>query len=166
MERREAIGSRIVAIAAAALLALLAGCVGQIGPPGPRYAEVAAQIPTLATGRARFFFYRDWEPYETLGQPYLYLNGQRVGISIPGGVFYRDMPPGQYLISVDTVGVYWNPFKTVTVAAGETRYVKIESRSDWESGFDTYEADTFVVVLIDATQARRELDGMRFVTGE
>ncbi len=73
------------------------------------------------------------------------------------------MAPGQYLVSVDTVGTYWNQFKTVTLSAGEIRYVKIESLRGWASGFETYEADTFVVVPVDAAIGQREVVQLTYI---
>jgi hypothetical protein len=145
------------------LMVALAGCAQP--PPFP---TVASQIPPSASDRARIYFYRDDEPYESLSQPYIYLNSSRTGSSIPGGVFYRDVAPGTYLISVDTVGYYWNPFKTVVLTPGDTLYVKIESLRSWESsgGEGAYEADTFVVALIPPDQGARELAGMRYVQRE
>jgi hypothetical protein len=149
--------------AALMLLGLLTACAGQAGPPGPRYADVAAGLPPPAADRARVFFYRDWEPYESLSRPGLYLNGQRVGLSIPGGVFYRDTAPGQYLVSVDTVGTYWNQFKTITLSAGDIRYIKVESLRGWESGFESYDADTFVVVAVDSADGRRDIAQLKYL---
>jgi hypothetical protein len=73
---------------------------------------------------------------------------------------------GTYLISVDAVGIYWNPFKTVALQPGDTLYVKIESlRSRESSGGESgdYEADTFVVAIIPPEQGEKELAGMRYV---
>jgi hypothetical protein len=145
------------------LLLAVAGCAQP--PPFP---AVAPLIPPLAPDLSRIYFYRDDEPYESLSEPYIYLNGKRTGTSILGGVFYRDVVPGTYLISVDTVGIYWNPFKTVTLQPGDTLYVKIESLRSWESsgGEGDYEADTFVVAIIPPEQGEKELAGMRYVERE
>ena len=150
-----------------ALIAILAPLVVAAcgGPGGPQFAQVASTIPPVPQDKARVYFFRDYEPYESLSEPRIYLNGNRVGASIPGGVFYRDVAPGRYLVSVDSVGLYWNQFKTVDLRAGDTDYIKIESLRSWESGFD-YEADTFVVVIFDAADGRREIAGLKYVSGE
>lgn len=149
--------------ALALLLLAVAGCAQP--PPFP---AVAPLLPPLAPDLARVYFYRDYEPFESLSEPYIYLNGQRIGTSIPGGVFYRDVAPGTYLISVDTVGYYWNAFKTVLLGPRDALYVKIESLRSWESsgGESAYEADTFVVAIIPPEQGARELNGMRYVERE
>jgi hypothetical protein len=149
-----------------ALVFLLAGCV--TGPPAPPYSAVAAQIPPVGPGAARIYFYRDYEPYESLARPWIYLNRAQAAVSVPGGVSYRDVAPGQYEISVYSCGLYPNQFKTVVLQPGETRYVKIESLRSWsEPGLfhDPGPCDTFVVALIDEAQARQELLGMRYDPG-
>jgi hypothetical protein len=149
---------------AGVLLLALAGCAQP--PPFPAMAPL---IPPLAPDQARIYFYRDDEPYESLSEPRIFLNGVAVGRSIPGGVFYRDIvAPETYLISVDTIGYYWYPFKEVALRPGNTLYVKIESLSSWQTGGpegDSH-ADTFVVAIIPPDQAMRELTVMRYVGRE
>ena len=164
MSAKHRIGRRIGLLAVLGLALGLPAC----GPQPPRYGEVATQVPPVGADRARLFIYRDYELYESMGRPYLYLNGERIGISEPGGVLFRDVVPGTYLISVDSVGVYPNQFKTVAMNAGETHYAKITSLRSWVSGggfTSEYEADTFVVVLVDAEQGRREVPSMWFFGG-
>ena len=150
-----------------ALIALLAplALAGCAGPSGPTFAQVAATLPPVPADRARLYFYRDYEPYESLSEPRIYLNGAAIGASIPGGVFYRDVTPGSYLISVDTEGIYWNQFKTVDLRAGQTVYVDIESLRSWDTGLD-YDADTFVVVLVDTDVGLRQIAPLRLVAGD
>lgn len=150
---------RYLALIAILVPLVLAACAGQ---DGPRFAQVASTIPPVAPDKARIYFLRDYEPYESLSEPRIYLNGSRVGASIPGGVFYRDVVPGQYLVSVDSTGIYWNQFKTVDLRGGATEYVKIESLRSWETGLE-YEADTFVVAVMDAADGRRQAADLRYV---
>jgi predicted small lipoprotein YifL len=159
--------SHLHRVVLALLLFALAACAG---PSGPLFPEVAGTVPPVPADRGRIYFYRDYEPYESLSRPPLYLNGETVGASIPGGVFYRDVAPGTYEIKVLSLGLYPNQFKTVAVRPGDTYYAKIESLRSW-SGDDngdlsSFVSDTFVVVLIDPNQARRELDLMRYVQAE
>jgi hypothetical protein len=119
---------------------------------------------------ATIYFYRDYEPYESLSRPPLYLNGHEIGVSIPGGVFYRDVPPGTYEISPLSLGLYPNQFKTIAVKAGDTFYAKLESLRSWSGGdkgdLASFVSHTFVVVLIDPNHVRRELSLMRYVQAE
>ena len=148
----------------ASLLALvLANCSG--GPRGPLFPEVAATLPPVAPDRARIYFYRDYEPYESLAQAALYLNGVPVGVSVSGGFFYRDVVPATYALSVWTQKDFPNASKTVALSAGETIYAKVESFRGWEDGGgdSNFARDTFVVVIIDPAQAQHELATMRYV---
>jgi Protein of unknown function (DUF2846) len=147
-----------------ALGALLACAI----PPAPLFAQSAAPVPPVPAGMGRIYFYRDYEPYESLGRPPIYLNGQTVGISIPGGTFYRDVAPGTYRVTVFTNYdfypnlIYSEGPTEAPITAGETRYFKVESLQSWteRKGFSR---DTFVVALIDPRQAVRELLRMRYL---
>jgi len=75
-------------------------------------------IPPIPSGVARLWFYRDYEPYETLARPYVRLNQQVFGISEPGGAFYRDVAPAHYSITVDSAGRDVNQFAEVDLGAG------------------------------------------------
>lgn len=148
-----------------AVLMILSACVGGGGPGGPTLAEVAAQIPPVPPDRARFYFYRDYEPYESLGRPYVTLNGDIAGISEPGGVFYRDMPAGTYLVAVRSSTFYPDKDKTVTAAPGQTIYVKVESLKSYNSGDNFYDPDTFAVVIVDPPDGRRDTAAKRYFPG-
>jgi hypothetical protein len=152
------------------ILVLLALLVCAI-PQSPLFAQTAATMPPVPAGMARIYFYRDYEPYESLGRPPIYLNGQTVGISIPGGTFYRDVAPGTYRVTVFTNYdfypslIYSEGPTEVPVTVGESRYFKVESLRSWteRKGFSR---DTFVVALIDPRQAVRELLRMRYLPSE
>lgn len=151
-------------------LVLLLGLAACIGPSGTPFPQVAASLPPVPADRGRIYFYRDYEPYESLSRPPLYLNGGVVGTSIPGGVFYRDVAPGTYEIKVLSLNLYPNQFKTITLHPGDSYYAKIESLRAWagddNGDLSSFVSDTFVVVLIDPNQARRELELMRYVQAE
>jgi hypothetical protein len=108
--------------AATAVLLITANCT-QL----PLASSVA--IPPLPVGDARLWFYRDGGPRETQERPYLRLNGQIAGISEPNGIFYRDVAPGHYTVTVDSyLSTYDNQFADINVAAGEVAYVKVLSQ--------------------------------------
>jgi hypothetical protein len=158
------IGSRFLRAAAASVM-LLAACTTT---QQPRYADIPATVPPVAADRVRLYFYRDYEPYESLARPYIYLNNQPSAISEPGGVFYRDVPQGSYVVTVDSYGIFPEQSKTVAAKVGETYYIKVESLRSWASGGganDDYERDTFVVVLVDPERARHDIPNLRFFRG-
>jgi hypothetical protein len=152
---------RLCRLVVLSLLAF-AGC----GPQQPSFSEIASTIPPMPLDRGRIYFYRDYEPYESLSRPPLYLNGQVAGTSIPGGVFYRDVPSGTYAISVRSTGAFADQLKTITVRPAEIYYAKVESLASSDSTCMASRPDTFVVMLADAERARRELTLMRYVQAE
>jgi len=91
-------------------------------------------LAPVSPGTARIWIYRDYEPYQTLARPNVRLNGAIAGISEPGGVFYRDLAPGTYAITVDSYGTDVQQFVSVPVAAGQQVYVKVLASADWASG--------------------------------
>jgi Protein of unknown function (DUF2846) len=114
-------GARVFLAMAAALLASCAGA------RGPLYPEMASTIPPLAADRARIYFYRDYEPYESLSQASIYLNSAPIGVSVSGGFFYRDVTPATYAIAVWTQKDFPNASKIVGLRGGDTIYAKVES---------------------------------------
>ena len=149
---------RALRVAVSAWLAVLCGCAQ------PQLSPSAIQTQAIPAGMARIWVYREYEPYETLGRPYIRLNGGVVGISEPGGVLFRDVPPGSYTVTADTVGRDVNQFVNVALAAGQSAFVKIESASLWESDLN-YRADTFYTRAIPSDIAATELARQRFHFG-
>ncbi len=160
---------KAAACALATMFWALAGCA----PPGPQFASVAASVPSVPQGEARLYFYRWLEPYETVAPSTVMLNGGPVGVSETGAVLYRDVAPGRYTVSVESRGVYPNQFKTVTLAAGETAYVRIELFRAWcndsgggaSGGGSSGCYDTFVVQIMDPAVALGEMRELRLIQG-
>src|ERR1700730_3643008 len=139
---------------------LLTACQGRVSEP----MMASVSVAPVASGLARIYFYREWEPYESLSRPRIYLNDAPAEISEPGGISFRDLSPGEYHISVDSQGVYPHQFKTLVLRSGDIRYVKIESLRNWYRGPFWYR-DTFVVELIPERQAQNEIGDMRYMPG-
>jgi hypothetical protein len=165
LEERIAVMARTLRWVASLLVLAVAGCAG---PSGPLFPDAVSTISPPAADMARIYFYREYEPYESLTQAYLYLNGQPVAVSVPGGVSYRDVAPATYSLSAWTQGDFPNGSKTVAAQAGDIIYVKIESLRAWQSGGGdpSYERDTFIVALIDPAKAHRDLARMHYVPPE
>ena len=94
----------------------------------------AVSIPPIPAGMARVWFYREDMPTETPQRPYVRMNGAVIAISEDGGAFYRDVPPGQYYVTVDSYGVDINQFSHVVLVAGQTVYFQIIGSKYWASG--------------------------------
>jgi hypothetical protein len=143
--------SRRWLLAGAALVLLAPAGSAQ---PAPALPAVAAPIPP---GQARVWIYRDYEPYVTTARPYVRMNDAIVGVSEPGGAFYRDVPPGTYRVTVDSYGRDVNQFAQAVLAPGQTIYLKIESLRDWVSGSDGFRRDTFYTRPMPTDLARTEI---------
>ena len=104
------------------LLLIAAGCAGQ---PDPTVAPAAA--PPVPQGQARIWFYRVWEPSESLNLANIDVNGAYFGTVANGGAFYRDVAPGHYHIAPVTYNRDFNQNRDVDLAPGQQAYVKILS---------------------------------------
>jgi hypothetical protein len=100
----------------------------QSPPPGP--AETAGPPP----GYGRIWIYRYYEPYVSLATPYVRFNGRIVGVSEPGAAFYREVPPGNYYVTVDSEGRDVYQFVTVAVVPGQQVYVQVQVSKYWDCG--------------------------------
>ena len=88
---------------------------------GPRYADMKSSIPPLAADKGRIYFYRSNSMLGAAIQPSIVLNGEKVGDSQPGGVFYIDRPPGKYEAMCGTEVERKASF---VLSAGQERFVK------------------------------------------
>ena len=152
------IARRFVLIAALALTA----CVGAYDGT-PKFAGEAT-LPPLAPGLSRLFFYRELDYYDFELGTTVYLNRQPVGFSRTGSVFYRDMPPGNYFVSVLSRGAYPDQFKTVKIGAGQIWYFRINALQSWSDcyGGSSCRGDTFTVNVMDPAIARQDTLGLAF----
>jgi hypothetical protein len=112
--------------AALGMLAALVACA-------PRLPAAAPPIQSAPPpGYARIWIYRLDEPYQSLDRPYVRFNGRIIGISELGGAFYRDVAPGQYYITVDSLGRDVNQFARVDAAAGQRIYIEVQVLRYWD----------------------------------
>ena len=109
-------------LAVLAVLAL-AGCA-----TGPTLHETRASLPPAPTDKARIYFYRTGSPIGSAIQPSIMLNSQKIGDSVPGGVFFCDVKPGTYAATVSTEV---EKSAVINAAAGQQYYVKM----DWGFGW-------------------------------
>jgi hypothetical protein len=135
----------------------------------PLSPTVAVAVPPVPAGQARVWFYRDLGPYDGLNTPYIRMNESIVAISEPGGASYRDVPPGQYHITVDSYGRDFNQSRYVYLFPGQQAYFKILSLRDWISGGGRngggYQRDTFYVWEIPPEVAQGDVERSRFYGG-
>lgn len=84
--------------------------------------------------QARIWFYRDANPYDGIGTPYVRLNGTVVGVSQPGAAFFVDVPPGGYHLSVDSYGTDYNQTRDISIGPGQVAFAKVLPNDDWYYG--------------------------------
>jgi hypothetical protein len=134
-------------------------------------------IPPIPAGEARVWFYRPVDAYDSLSTPYIRMNDAIVGISLPNGASYRDVPAGQYHIAVDSYLDSPQQDQNVTLAAGQEVYAKVVSQRSWiqggggggggegGGGGSDYSRDTFYVWLIPPEVARADVARSAFYGG-
>ena len=89
--------------------------------------QVAAPPP----GQARIWFYRLWDPSESLNVANIDVNGVYAGSVEPGGAFYRDVGPGVYHIVPENRYFDYNQNTNVAVVPGEQVFIAVLDLSSW-----------------------------------
>ena len=122
----------------------------------PAGAYLATPIPP---GMARIWFYRDLNPNDVLAEAYIRLNGAVAGVSVAGGAFYRDVPPGRYHIHVDSYVDDRHNDGDVALAPGTEAYAKVLPLENYVQGGGGdagggYRRNSFVVWLYPPEAAR------------
>jgi hypothetical protein len=116
----------------------------------------AAAAPQIPTGAARIWFYQGYEPPGRAAQvtsiPTVVANGTYVGQAPPGTVFYRDVPPGHYDITIPGFNGRSAHFD---VGAGQQAFVKLVFRTT--GGHDAPNAQGLSALLVPEQIAQAEL---------
>ena len=138
----------------------LAPLCGRFAPLPDRMRPATASavvIPSVPGGAARIWIYRNDYQYEPRDTPYVWLNGRIAGVIQPNAAFYRDVPPAQYTVTVDSYGVPYPVMRstalrcsramptdsaqkatfvlTIAPEFGRVRYVSLQT-SRYEAGFE------------------------------
>jgi len=108
----------------AALLAALTACA-QLPPVG------TSAVPRVPPGQARIWVYRDLDTSLIPEVPYVRFNGVIAGAANEGGAFYRDVAPGTYHVTVDSIGTDVNQASDVTLVAGQEGYIHVLQLDNW-----------------------------------
>jgi hypothetical protein len=103
------------------LILLVTACAT---PPAP-------QVTAPPSGQARIWFYRLWDPSESLNTANIDVNGLYVGSVEPGGAFYRDVAPGVYQITPQNRYLDVNQNTNVAVVPGEQVFIAVLDLSSW-----------------------------------
>ena len=130
-------------------------------------ATSSVNIPPIPAGGSRIWFYRAADVYTGKGLPAIAANGGYVGQAELGGAFYRNVPPGHYLVTVQTVGVDLNQSANFDLSPGQEAYVKIVSLPSWDTGGDRNEwaRPTVYAWLIPNQVAQADVARLSFYGG-
>lgn len=118
---------------------------------GPDFSTVGASLAPPAEGKARLYFYRT----QVMGagvQPNIRLNGEKVGLCQPKGVFYKDVDPGKYEASVTTEV---KRKLTMVVEPGDEKYIRCHISFGILIGHGHLE-------LVDPAEAKAVVQTLRF----
>lgn len=140
----------------------LATWLGACGT-GPQ-AQLGA-VPPVPPDKARLYVYRDANVYDALAWTAVSLNGEVVGNSAPGTVFYRDVAPGTYRVEARSDRLYPGQVKTVVVGAETATFVKVEVQPFWGQSPWNWWGNTFVVAIVDPAIGRYQIGGLRLTPG-
>ena len=135
---------------ASALLAIATGCA-------ERQRFVQTPVPA---GQARIWIYRNWLPSESLNLANIDVNGVYFGSVENGGVFYRDVPPGNYHIAPQSWARDFNQDTNVALVPGQQAYIKILDLTSWANSVSAsrnIERDSFYAWLIAPQVAQVEI---------
>ena len=148
----------------AIFLLATAACV-QSPPP-----IASVTIPPIPPGDARVWFYRPIDAYDSMATPYIRMNQAIVAVSQIGGASYRDVPPGQYLVAVDSYLTAPDQTRNVYLFPGQQMYFKVVCLRNWIAGGGIrndsgYMRDTFYVWDIPPEVAQGDVARSQFYGG-
>ncbi|MDM5181555.1 hypothetical protein PO883_30725 [Massilia sp. DJPM01] len=107
-------------LACAGLVVFLTACAAT----GPKFSTVENTLPAVADKTGRVFFYREYSSFGAGMRPDIFACGSKVGESIPGGMFYADLPAGECEITIPSVMYPGERKISVTVGTPKVIYFK------------------------------------------
>jgi hypothetical protein len=122
-------------------------------------------LPAVAPTKARLIFYRGGDPYDGLVWTKVLLNGESIGVSPPGTVFYRDVAPGVYQIGVESEKLYPDQVKAVAVDAGSTTYIKVMGAPLWGQSGMQWWGYTFTTAVMAPAVGQFEIGPLQLTPG-
>lgn len=129
-------------------LALLLGACAS----GPEYWQVRSGIAPVPADMGRVYFYRT-QTFAPALQPMISVNGRPTMRCKPNGVFYEELPPGEYTASVETEVERSISFD---LAPGEEKYVRCHTTMGVLVGRGHLE-------LVGHDTGRNEIQGLSFM---
>ena len=131
-----------------------------------------AQIPAVAPGTARVWFFRGWDSLSGQGfvygaAPTIYANGAPIGDIPTGTDFFHDFPPGTYNFAVEPIGLPTAQAATVQLAAGTQSYFQVQWVASWQFGYPEadfkFAPNTFAVLTTSPQVAQAYLPTLTYL---
>jgi hypothetical protein len=156
-----------IAVLLAACILVLADCT-----PQAKVTTSQAQIPAVAPGTARVWFFRGWDSPSGQGfvygaAPTIYANGTPVGGIPTGTAFFRDFPPGAYSFTVEPIGLPTPQAASIQLAAGTQSYLQVQWAASWQFGYPevdfSFAPNTFAVFTASPQVAQAYLPTLSYL---
>ena len=156
-----------VAVLLVAFILMLADCT-----PQATVTTSQAQIPSIAPGTARVWFFRGWDSPSGQGfvyaaAPTIYANAAPVGQIPTGTAFFRDFPPGSYRFTVEPIGLPTPQAANVQLAAGTQSYLQVQWVASWQFGYPeadfNFAPNTFAVLTTSPQVAQAYLPTLTYL---
>ena len=156
------------------IAALLVACLPVLADCTPQASVTTsqAQIPAIAPGSARVWFFRGWDAPSGQGYVYgaaptIYANGTPIGEIPTGSDFFRDFPPGTYSFTVEPIGLPTTQAASVQLAAGTQSYLQVQWVASWEFGYPevdfSFAPNTFGVLVMSPQVAQAYLPTLTYL---
>lgn len=132
-------------------------CIMGCASSGVKYSMVKQDIAALSNDKGRIIFYRPNGPFGYAVRPTIFLNGNKVGISRPGTVFYVDVNPGEHQVTIPGRDIPGETAVDIMLSPHETIYVKNLMTPS------AYVGRTSIAV-VNPEKGMREIASLNFVT--
>jgi hypothetical protein len=83
-------------------------------------------------GAGGLWLYRVFFAGDTMSMPAVAIDGVPAGYALAGTSFYRDVPAGTHVVSVESRGTGLTQQQQIAVGPGQELYVQIASMPNWE----------------------------------
>ncbi len=156
-----------LAVLLVAFILVLTDCT-----PQAKVTTAEAQIPAIASGSARVWFFRGWDAPSGQGfvygaAPVIYANSAPVGDIPTGSSFFRDFPPGTYSFTVEPIGLPTPQAASVQLAAGTQSYLQVQWVASWQFGYPeadfSFAPNTFAVLTASPQVAQAYLPTLAYL---
>jgi hypothetical protein len=154
---------QVFSIGVVLLAAALLGCAAETPQQAAEKQRLLTSYPP--PGEGRIWIFRTFQPEITQEQPWVRINGQIVGTAVLGRAFYRDVPPGNYEVTVDSRGVAPYQFAHFGLAAGQTAYIAIDANSWWAGVCWRCVIPTFYTLIVSQPLALAEMAPLPLAAG-